>query len=121
MIVDTCVWVEHFRGEVDALSRLCRDGRAFVHHDVFGEVMLGCGEERDEIVEEIRLLPPIGRPSLADIEVAIKSHGIACKRIGWVDAVLLCTAMIDVRGPSLMTFDKKLLREAIRLGVAFAA
>jgi hypothetical protein len=35
--------------------------------------------------------------------------------------VLLCTAIADPRRPSLLTFDRKLLREAIRLGVAFAA
>ena len=121
MIVDTCVWVDHFRREVAVLSRLCRERRAPVHHDVFGEVMLGCGEERDEIVEEIRLLPPIDRPGIKDIEEAINRHGIACKRIGWVDAVLLCTAVIDDRCPTLLTFDKRLMREAIRLGVAFAA
>jgi len=100
VIVDTCVWVEHAHNEVETLRRLCAESRALIHPDVLGEVMLGCGDDRDLLVQR---------------------HAIACKRVGWVDAVLLCTAMIDPRRPAVLTFDRRLLREAIRLGVAFAA
>ena len=83
--------------------------------------MLGCGVEREEIVAEIRLLPSIVRPSQATLEGIVDRHAIACRRIGWVDTVLLCTALIDPRKPVVLTFDRRLMREAIRLGVAFAA
>jgi predicted nucleic acid-binding protein len=121
VILDTCVLVEHFKSEVQSVTRLIANGRAVIHPDVLGEVMLGCGEEREEIVEEIRLLPMIQRPPQTTLESLVEQHAVACKRVGWVDAVLLCTAIADPRRPSLLTFDRKLLREAIRLGVAFAA
>lgn len=121
VIVDTCVWVEHAHNEVETLRRLCAESRALIHPDVLGEVMLGCGNDRDLLVKRIRLLPGIDRPPQAEIETLVQHHAIACKRVGWVDAVLLCTAMIDPRRPSVLTFDRRLLREAIRLGVAFAA
>lgn len=121
VLIDTCVWVEHIRREVGVLTRLCAEQRALVHPDVMGEVILGCGEDREEILAEIRLLPGIDRPPQAEIETLVQRHAIACKRVGWVDAVLLCTAMIDPRRPTVLTFDRRLLREAIRLGVAFAA
>ena len=120
VLVDTCVWVEHVHREVDVLRRLCAESRALIHPDVLGEVMLGCSEERDLLVKRLRLLPGIDRPPQADIESLVQHHAIACKRVGWVDAVLLCTAMLDPRRPVVLTFDRRLLREAIRLGVAFA-
>jgi predicted nucleic acid-binding protein len=121
VIVDTCVWVEHAQREVELLHRLCADSRAVIHPDVLGEVMLGCGQERDLLTKRLRMLPRVGRPRQEDIEAFVERHAVACKRVGWVDAVLLCTAMIDDHRPTLLTFDKRLMREAIRLGVAFAA
>jgi len=121
VIIDTCVWIEHFKQQVPVVARLCKSGRAVVHADVLGEVMLGCGDEREEVVAELRLLPRLDRPAPPLIESLVERHAIACKRIGWVDAVILCTAVAEKSHPTVLTFDRKLLREAIRLGVAFAA
>lgn len=121
VIVDTCVWVAHMQQEVESVNRLMGQSRAVIHPDVLGEVMLGCSEERPLVVQRLRFLPSIDRPAQRILESLVEQHAVACKRVGWVDAVLLCTAIADPRRPSLLTFDRKLLREAIRLGVAFAA
>jgi hypothetical protein len=107
--------------EVEAVNRLMSQSRAVIHPDVLGEIMLGCSEERPLAVQRLRFLPSIDRPAQQTLESLVEQHAVACKRVGWVDAVLLCTAIADPRRPSLLTFDRKLLREAIRLGVAFAA
>lgn len=103
------------------MARLCKDGRAVVHPDVLGEAVLGCGVERDEIVSEMRLIQMIERLDQGTLERLVTTHGIACKRVGWVDAGLLCSAIAAGAGTTILTFDRRLLREAIRLGVAFAA
>ena len=121
VIIDTCVWVEHLHSGIGVVHRLLDESRAVVHPDILGEVMLGCGEDRALVTKRLRLLPGIERPPQAIVELLVERHEIACKRIGWVDAVILCTAIAEKSRPTVLTFDRKLLREAIRLGVAFAA
>lgn len=120
VIIDTCVWVEHVHHEVDAVRRLCDERRARVHPDVLGEVLLGCGAERALLATRLRYLDAVPRLGHAELESLIELHGIACKRIGWVDAGLLCTALVSPGQTTVLTFDKRLLREALRLGVAFS-
>ena len=112
--------MEHIRHSVDVLAKLCRDGRAVVHPDVFGEALIGCGVDRDEIVAEMRLIPMLDRLQQRQLEELVENNGIACKRIGWVDAGILCSAIVNGAGTTVLTFDKRLLREALRLGVAFS-
>ncbi len=119
VIIDTCVWVEHVRNEVPLLTRLCNDGRAVALPDIVGELLLGCGDERRLVVRRVRMLPTIDRPPPAQLEQLVAERDMACKRIGWVDAVILCTALSSVERPRVLTFDRRLLKEAIRLGVAF--
>lgn len=121
VIIDTCVWIEHVRAEVPLVTRLCGDGRAVVHPDIVGELLLGCGDQRELVVRRVRMLPSIDRPPPARLERLASEHDISCRRIGWIDAVILCTALASDERPRVLTFDRKLLRESIRLGVAFAA
>ena len=121
MIIDTCVWVEHVHREIALVRHLCDRSRAVAHPDVLGEILLGCGDERRQLAARLRFLETLVRPPQDVLEQVVMQHAIACRRVGWVDAVLLATALTDPSRPAILTFDRKLLREAIRLGVAFAA
>ena len=119
VIVDTSVWVDHFRYRNDVLINLLQADRVLTHRMVLVE--LACGtppSPRTRTLGEIALLRPCNQANLDEVIDLIereKLYGLGC---GLVDTALLASTLITP-GARLWTLDKRLASLAERFGVGF--
>lgn len=119
VLVDTSVWVDHFRKTNTALVELLGQDRALSHLMIVVE--LGCGTvpmPRSATLGAIRLLRQCHQASLSEVSQLIereKLFGLGC---GLVDFTLLASTLLTT-GATLWTLDKRLNEVATRFGVAY--
>jgi len=118
ILVDTSVWVAHFRAGDKALAALLSAGAVLIHPFVIGELALGNLRQRELLLNALADLP---RASIAtDDEVLhfIEHHALFGRGIGYVDAHLLASVQLTA-GTTLWTNDKKLqsVAEQLRLAI----
>lgn len=119
ILVDTSVWVEHFRGTERAagLGDWLEDNEVLVHTWVLGELVLGgLGKSPEAVIADLRRLPEAVRVADEEVVELIRARHLFGKAIGWVDAQLLASALVS--GSELWTFDGGLERVAKGLGIA---
>ena len=115
MIVDTSIWVKHFRTGERALAERLELGVVLLHPFVIGELACGNLRNRMEILTSLDSLP---KPILANHDEALglvereRLHG---RGIGWVDVHLLASARLS--WSPIWTLDRRLNEAAISLGV----
>ena len=115
ILVDTSVWIDHFRGTLPALVQQLEDGEVILHPFIVGEVALGHLKKRDETIALLGQLPALQIADHAEAVNFVGRHALAGSGIGWVDAHLLCAAS-RVR-VAIWTHDRSLRRQALRLGL----
>lgn len=119
VLIDTSVWVDHFRNHNDVLANLILADLALTHKMVLVE--LACGtppSPRTRTLEQIGHLRTCNQASLDEVMNLIereKLYGLGC---GLVDTALLGSTLITP-GAKIWTFDKRLADLAERFGVAF--
>jgi predicted nucleic acid-binding protein len=107
ILVDTSIWIDHFRVGNVRLSELLESGRVYSHPFVICELALGNLQNRTFILDLLERLPQATSATTAEVMYFIEQYQIAGTGIGYVDASLLASAKLsDLR---LWTFDKKLL------------
>jgi len=117
ILVDTSVWVEHFRGRSASLGRLLAEDRAWCHPFVIGEIALGHLRNRAEVLSLLAELPRAPEASHEEVLRLVELHRLMGAVIGWIDAHLLASAAIG--GLALWTADTRLGRAAERVGLAW--
>ncbi|MEX2497309.1 MAG: VapC toxin family PIN domain ribonuclease [Wenzhouxiangellaceae bacterium] len=121
VLIDTSVWVDHFKNGNDALIELTEADLAMTHPMVLVE--LACGTPpapRTQTLGDIGLLRPSKQASFREVMDFIereKLYGLGC---GLVDMVLLASTLITP-GTKLWTLDKRLANLAERFGVDYQA
>jgi predicted nucleic acid-binding protein len=115
ILVDTSVWIDHFRRTLPLLVRLLEDGEVVLHPFIVGEIALGHLRRRDETVALLGELPALPAADHADALHFAARHGLAGSGIGWADAHLLCAA--SAGGVAIWTHDRNLRKQAARLGL----
>jgi predicted nucleic acid-binding protein len=118
ILVDTSVWVDHFRRRNETLTELLDRGDVRCHPFVIGEIALGNLQRRETTLELFTNLPGCAVVSHEEALGLIHQHRLAGSGVGWVDVHLLASALIE--RVSLWTLDRRLLAVARRLRVAFA-
>jgi predicted nucleic acid-binding protein len=117
VLVDTSVWIEHFRNRNRALMELLESDEVLTHPMVWVE--LACGTPpapRAQTLHDLRLLQQTRQASLDEVLDFIereKLYGLGC---GLVDMVLLASTLITPRA-ELWTLDKRLAVLSERFGV----
>lgn len=117
VLVDTSVWVDHFRGTNDCLVGLLNNGEAVCHPFIIGE--LGCGnlKNRREVISLMETLPTAYPVEHEEALFFIETHNLMGKGLGYMDIHLLAAALLS--GVSLWTLDKKLEKAAEALNCAY--
>jgi predicted nucleic acid-binding protein len=117
VLVDTSVWVSHFRDHNQTLAeRLALDG-VMMHPFVLGELACGTPPDRERTLDDLGTLQPIQQASMREVLAFIERerlYGLGC---GLVDMVLLASVLMTP-GVQLWTLDKRLAALAERFGVA---
>lgn len=120
ILVDTSVWIDHFRKGEPTLGELLNRGQVVVHPFVIGELACGNLRNRNTVLSLLRALPSV--PVATDDEVLfyIDRHALMGKGIGYIDAHLLASVSLSVDS-RLWTRDKRLGATSAALNVAFSA
>jgi hypothetical protein len=115
VLVDTSVWIDHFRRNSPALAELLDEGVVLTHPFVLGELACGNMKNRGAVLSNLELLPAAVSATHEETSRLIEDHKLWGRGIGWVDAHLLASALIS--NCALWTLDDKLDRTAGAAGV----
>jgi hypothetical protein len=118
ILVDTSVWIDHFRGGRSDLAALLNRGQVLMHPFVAGE--LACGDllARETTIELLEQLPSITVAHHVEVMAFIERRRLHGRGVGYIDVHLLASAAID--GVRLWTKDRRLQAVADKLDLAAA-
>jgi hypothetical protein len=115
IIVDTSVWIGHFRQEEPRLLKLIEQGSLLMHPFVIGEIALGSLARREATIVLLSKQDEAPVATLPEVLRLIERERLHGLGIGYVDAHLLASARLA--DATLWTRDKRLDLAAGRLGV----
>jgi hypothetical protein len=119
VLIDTSVWVDHFRNRNENLVSLLTLDLALSHPLIVTE--LACGTPpapRSRTLTDIATLPQARQATLDEVRSFIereKLYGLGC---GVVDLALLASTLLTP-GSRLWSLDRRLVELAQRFDVAF--
>jgi predicted nucleic acid-binding protein len=115
VLVDTSVWVAHFRKPQRALVDLLIEGLVLGHPFVMGELACGNMNKRASVLADFAALPTATRASDVEVMRLVEDRGLSGRGLGWVDVHLLASALMS--HCRLWTLDKRLGAAAGELGL----
>jgi len=113
ILVDTSVWVDHFRNGNKKLQDLLLDNEVIMHPFIVGELACGSIGNREEILRLLQELPEAQVAEHGEVLGLIERRRLWGQDIGWVAAHLLASALLS--NASILTLDRKLSRVASAL------
>ena len=116
MVVDTSVWVDHFRRGNDLLAERLRAEQVWVHPFVIGELACGNLVRRREILDLLAALPHAPLIDHDEVLAFVESRRLMGRGIGWIDVHLLVSAAHA--GIPVWTLDRRLASVARVLQLA---
>jgi hypothetical protein len=105
-LVDTSVWIEHLRAPCRELVELLEQGQVLGHPFVLGELACGSLRNRQEVLENVELLPAATLATHDEVMTTVELHSLYGRGLGWVDVHLLSSALVSKA--DLWTFDRPL-------------
>ena len=117
ILVDTSVWVDHFRDRNSPLAELLEHGAALTHPFVVGELALGNLRQREVVLRMLSRLPRASVATDAELLGFIDRFSLFGRGVGYVDVHLLAATRLTA-GSQLWTFDKRLNDVAVQLRLA---
>lgn len=114
-LVDSSVWIDHWRRGNARLTTALGAGRVLAHPFVIGELACGSLPRRATTLHLLGRLPSAMVARNSEVMSLVESHGLAGRGLGWIDVHLLAAARLT-RVP-LWTLDKALRRAAEALDV----
>jgi len=118
VLVDTSVWVDHFRRRNDALVALLQKDKVLVHPWVIGEIACGTPPRRSATLSDMASLQPVTQASASEVLAFVEREQLFGLGCGWVNVHLL-TATCLTPNCQLWTLDQQLDALAQRFGRAF--
>ena len=106
VLVDTSVWIDHFRNENDRLVKLLNNGEVFSHPFIIGEIACGKIKNRLEIITSLQSLPQSLIVDHEEVMLFIEKKKIMGQGLGYIDITLLVSSILT--GIPLWTLDKRL-------------
>ena len=114
-LVDTSVWIAHFRQAGSRLGELLSEGSVVVHPFVLGELACGNWKHRARILGDLETLPAAVSATHEEVLRLVEDRKLWGLGIGWIDAHLLASALLS--NCQLWTLDERLERVATTTGV----
>lgn len=117
VLVDTSVWVSHFRKTESQLVELLNRGRVLCHPFIVGELACGNLRNRKLILSLLQDLPMAAMVEHPEVLAFIETQGTMGKGLGYVDVHILASSRIT--GVPVWTLDRKLDNVAGTLGCSY--
>ena len=121
ILVDACVWVEHFRRVNPALVELLRAQQVLTHPSVIGELACGTPPDRANTLRMLQRLRSVKVARHDEVLALIEQRQLSGRGIQYIDVQLLASALLTP-GSKVWTFDgfvrgKKFAKAAADLGL----
>lgn len=113
VLVDTSVWVSHFKDGNPKLEELLIKGRVVCHPFIIGELACGNLKNRKEILSLLEALPTATTADHKEVLYFIEQHRLMGIGLGYVDVHLLASARLSRM--RFWTEDKRLREAAVKL------
>ena len=115
IVVDTSVWIEHFRAGNQRLKSLLFDQQVLCHRFIIGELACGNLHKRSDILANLKALPEAHSVKHEEVMSFLEAHRLYGQGVGWVDAHLLASTLLT--RCAIWTLDKHLRKAAAVLNV----
>lgn len=116
VLVDTSVWVSHFKSANPGLVALMASDAVLMHPMVLGEIACGTPPDRARTLSDLEELAQVHLATIPEVLAFIDRERLYGKGCGLVDLVLLASTLMTP-GAMLWTMDKRLADLAEPLGV----
>jgi predicted nucleic acid-binding protein len=117
ILVDSSVWIRHFRHGEPRLEALLAHELVSLHPFVLGELACGNLSKRAETIARLGELPVATVASERQVRHLLESRRFWGAGLGWIDMHLLASATIE--GLRVWTADRAMAAAAKQLGIAF--
>lgn len=118
VLVDTSVWVAHFKQRDERLVALLEAGLVVCHPHVVVEVACGTPPSRRTVIALLSDLESVPVATPAEVLHLIERHALHGRGCGFVDMHLLASTLLG-HGTRLWTLDRRLDAVACELGQAW--
>jgi predicted nucleic acid-binding protein len=116
-LVDTSVWIDHFRTGSPTLRGLLDEDLVWCHPLVIGELACGNMKHRSDVLDSLALLPATPIIEYQEVLAFLETHKLFGQGLGWVDVHLLASALLQ--HVTIWTRDQPLRQAAKRLRCSF--
>lgn len=110
VLVDTSVWVNHFRRSDPQLAQSLIDGLVLMHPFVLGEIACGNLQKRSDVLNDLQALPQAVSAEHSEVLHLLERHKLYASGLGWIDLHLLASALLS--HCRLWTLDSRLAAAA---------
>jgi predicted nucleic acid-binding protein len=114
-LVDTSVWVDHFRNGNTELQNLLQSNEVLMHPFIMGELSCGTMRNRGEILRLLQELPEARVAEHEEVLGLVERKRLWGRGIGWIDVHLLASALLS--RSTIWTLDRQLSRVASSLAL----
>jgi predicted nucleic acid-binding protein len=114
-LVDSSIWIDHFRHGSAVLADLLENDQALCHRFIVGELACGNVRARATTIQLLETLPEAPLAEHEEVLVLMERHRLMASGIGWLDAHLLGSALLA--RAVIWTHDRPLAKAARALGV----
>jgi len=118
ILVDTSVWIDHFRRRSAGLFELLENGEVLTHPFVIGELACGNLRNRHDLLHYLSHLPSASVATTDEVLVFIEKRRLSGRGIGLIDAHLLASVMLG-QTVQLWTSDRVLGQIAADFGLEY--
>lgn len=117
ILVDTSIWISHFRDGKSSLPLLLEEGRVLSHPFITGELACGNLRDRNKILSLMKALPQVTKASHSEVLKLIELYQLMGIGLGYIDIHLLASTFLS--SVKLWTRDRRLKETAQNLGISF--
>lgn len=118
ILVDSSVWIDHFRGTEDSLALHLGENTVLIHPWVIGELACGTLPDRSNTLTLLQGLPRSIIASHEEIMHVIDRYRLMGRGIGYIDVALLASALLE--GDALLwTRDRRLQDVSVELSIGY--
>ena len=118
VLVDTSVWIDHFRKASRKLASLLEAEAVAIHPFALGELACGNLGNRKEVIALLHALPDTTKVEDDELLLFIDRHRLMGRGIGLIDVHILASCCVD--SCLLWTRDKRLQVVAKEMNIEFS-
>jgi predicted nucleic acid-binding protein len=115
ILVDTSIWIAHFRRTDVRLVQTLHNGDAGLHRFILGEIAAGNLRDRARTLADLALLPRVSPAQESEVHHLLESRRLWGAGLGWVDLHILASAILS--SWALYTADRAMHAAAARLNI----